>query len=136
MRRYRDNWRSYATNAMRDYLRYKAVEKEAHSQKITAQYNKGRAGGSGASRTTETAALRSGLTRQQERELDAVERAVRSTRRGPDGKLRVKVVEMVYFRGTHTIEGAAQSVHVSYSTAWRWTDNFIRLVGQNLGCES
>lgn len=134
MNRYNDNWRAYAINSMRDYYRYKAMKKAAQSTRITAQYNKGR-GGSGISRTTEQAAMRSGLTRQQEKELDAVERAIGSTRRGPDGKIRVKVVELVYLRGTHTIEGAAQIVHVSYKTAWRWTDNFIRLVGKNLGCE-
>ena len=134
MNRYNDNWRVYAINSMRDYYRYKAMKKAAQSTRITAQYNKGR-GGSGISRTTESAAMRTGLTRQQEKELDAVERAIGSTRRGPDGKIRVKVVELVYFRGSHTIEGAAQIVHVSYKTAWRWTDNFIRLVGKNLGCE-
>jgi len=132
--RYNDNWRVYAINSMRDYYRYKAMKKAAQSTRITAQYNKGK-GGSGISRTTESAAMRTGLTRQQEKELDAVERAIGSTRRGPDGKIRVKVVELVYFRGSHTIEGAAQIVHVSYKTAWRWTDNFIRLVGKNLGCE-
>ena len=130
----RDNWRPYVINVLRDYLLYKRIDREAHSQKITAQYNKGR-GGSGASRTTETAALRTGLTRQQERELEAVEKAIRSTRRGPDGKIRLKVVELVYFRDTHTIEGAAQQVHVSYWTAQKWTDSFIRLVGKNLGLE-
>ena len=134
MNRYNDNWRSYAINAMRDYLRYKRIRKEAQSQKITAQFNKGR-GGSGVSRTTESAALRSGLTRQQEREFEAVDRALRCARHLPDGKLRVKVVEMVYLRGTHTIEGAARNVHVSYTTAWRWTDTFIREVGRNLGCD-
>ena len=134
MNRPNDNWRPWVLNVMRDYYFFKRIEKEAHSQKITAQYNKGR-GGSGVGRNTESAALRTGLTRQQEKELEAVERAVRATRRGPDGKLRVKVVEMVYFRGTHTIDGAAQNVHVSYQTAWRWTDNFIRMVGKNLGCE-
>ena len=130
----RDNWRPYVINVLRDYYAYKRIEKEAHSQRVTAQFNKGRGGG-GASRTTEQAALRSGLTRQQERELEAVEKAVRSTRQGPDGKLRVKVVEMVYFRGTHTIEGAAQQVYVCYNTAWLWTDRFIRLVGKYLGLE-
>ena len=134
MNRYNDNWRNYAVNSMRDYYRYRDMKRAAQSTRVTAQYNKGRGGG-GTSRTTESAALRTGLTRQQEREFDAVEKAVKATRRGPDGKLRVKVVEMVYFRGTHSIEGAAQIVHVGYSTAWRWTDNFIRLVGKNLGCE-
>lgn len=130
----RDNWRPYVINVLRDYYAYRKIDREAHSQRVTAQYNKGRGGG-GASRTTEQAALRSGLTRQQERELEAVERAVKNTRRGPDGKLRLKVVEMVYFRDTHTIEGAAQQVHVSYSTAWRWVDYFVRTVGKNLGLE-
>ena len=134
MNRPNDNWRPWVLNVMRDYYYFKRIEKEAHSQKVTAQFNKGRGGG-GVGRNTEAAALRTGLTRQQEKELEAVEKAVRVTRRGPDGKLRVKVVEMVYFRGTHTIDGAAQNVHVSYQTAWRWTDNFIRMVGKNLGCE-
>ena len=131
----RDNWRPWVINVLRDYYLFKRIEKEAHSIRVTAQYNKCRGGG-GTSRTTEQAALRSGLTRQQERELDAVEKAIKTTRRGADGKVRMKVVELVYFRGTHTIEGAAQTVHVSYTTAWRWTDNFVRLVGKYLGCES
>lgn len=130
----RDNWRPYVINVLRDYPVYRRIERESHNQRITTQYNKGRGSG-GASRTTEVAALRTGLTRQQERELDAVERAIRSTRRGPDGKIRVRVVELVYFRGTYTIEGAAQQVHVSYWTAQKWTDRFIRSVGENLGLE-
>ena len=134
MNRYRDNWRTYAVNAMRDYYRSREIKKAAQNTRVTAQYNKGRGGG-GPSRTTENAALRTGLTRQQEKELEAVEAALKSTRKGPDGKIRVKVVELVYLRGTHTIDGAAYQVHVSYSTAWRWTDNFIRIVGKNLGCE-
>lgn len=133
-RRYSDNWRYYVVNAMRDYLRYREIRKAAQNQRITAQFNKGR-GGKGVSRTTESAALRTGLTRQQEKEFDAVDRAIHSTRHLPDGKLRVKVVDLVYLRGTHTIDGAAQIVHVSYRTARRWTDSFIREVGKNLGCE-
>ncbi len=134
MSRPRDNWRPYVINVLRDYYPFRRIAQEAHSQRITAQFNKGRGGG-GVGRNTEIAALRTGLTRQQERELDAVERAVKSTRRGPDGKIRMRVVELVYFRGTHTIEGAAQQVYVSYMTAWRWCDGFIRLVGKNLGLE-
>lgn len=131
----RDNWRPYVINVLRDYYAYKRIEKESHSTRMTAQYNKGRAGGRGVSRTTEQAALRTGLTRQQERELNAVEKAIKITRGGPDGKIRVKVVELVYFRDTHTIEGAAQQVHVSYWTAQKWTDTFIRTVAKNLGLE-
>ena len=131
----RDNWRPWVINVLRDYYLFKRIERESHSVRVTAQYNKGRGGG-GTCRTTESAALRTGLTHQQSRELEAIEKAVKTTRRGPDGKLRVRVVEMVYFRGTHTIEGAAQQVHVSYTTAWRWTDSFVRLVGKYLGCES
>lgn len=130
----RDNWRPYVTNALRDYYSYRLIAKEAHSMSITAHYNKGR-GSREASRTTEQAALRTGLTRQQQRELDAIERARSTTRQGPDGKIRLKVVELVYFRGTHTIEGAAMQVHVSYNTAWRWTDSFIRLTAKYLGLD-
>lgn len=130
----RDNWRPYVINALYDYYRYKDIVRQAHTQRVTAQYNKGRSGG-GATRTTEAVALRSGLTRQQEKELQAIEKALKTTRRGPDGKIRVRIIEMIYFRNTHTIEGAAQQVHVSYSTAWRWADTFVRLVGKNLGLD-
>ena len=128
----RDNWRPYVINALRDYYAYRDIVKQAQTQRITAQFNKGRGGGN-VSRTTELVALRTGLTPQQQIEYDAIERAVRNTRNGPDGKIRVKVVEMVYFRSTHTIEGAAQQVHVSYNTAWKWTDGFIRQTAKYLG---
>lgn len=134
MSRPRDNWRPYVINVLRDYYSFRRAKAEAHGQRITAQFKKGRGGG-GTGRSTEEAALRCGLTRQQERELDAVERAVRATSREPDGRARLRVVELVYFRGTHTIEGAAKLAHVSYITAWRWCDRFIRRTGENLGLE-
>ena len=131
----RDNWRPYVINVLKDYLAYRRIDRDAHSQRVTAQYNKGGRGGSGVSRSAEAAALRSGLTKQQQREYEAVERALKRTRSGPDGKERVRAVELVYFRRSHTIEGAAQQLHVSYMTAWKWTDSFIRLVAMYLDLE-
>ena len=37
----RDNWRPYVINALYDYYRYKDLVRQAHTQRVTAQYNKG-----------------------------------------------------------------------------------------------
>ncbi len=75
------------------------------------------------------------LTRQQARELDAVQRAIEATKAKPEGDLHLRVVDMVYLTGGNTLRETAAAVFVSYKTAVKWTDAFIRLVGKNLGLE-
>lgn len=67
------------------------------------------------------------------REYEAVRKAVESTRKKPDGEDRMKVVELVLFKGTHLVPGAALKVPCSERTAKQWHGDFIREVAKNYG---
>lgn len=69
-----------------------------------------------------------------EDETRAVKTAVEETKRLLDGCDRMKVIEMVFFKKTHTLQGAALNVPCSYETAKRWTQQFIRLVAKSFEC--
>lgn len=51
----------------------------------------------------------------------------------PDGDMRRRAVDLIYFKKTSTIDGAALSLHVSRSTIKRWTTSFIYAVGKHAG---
>ena len=124
----RDNWRPWVLSALRDYPTYKAIVDDAQAQSVTTKYNKGR-GGSGINRSTELAALRSGLTGEQLREYEAITNALEEISTLPYGKQRVRLVKLVYFsRNRKTIAGAAQMVFTSERTARRWNDDMIHAV--------
>lgn len=67
------------------------------------------------------------------RELEAVRQAIDETLTMPNGKERLEMVRLVFWKKTHTLEGAAIKCHVSYVTARRWHGEFIRLVGKTFG---
>lgn len=67
------------------------------------------------------------------RERESVRRAIQQTRALSDGPDREKVVELVFFKQTHTLEGAARMVPCGYETAKRWAQQFIKLVAKNYG---
>lgn len=69
-----------------------------------------------------------------EEETKAVRIAVEETNRLLDGSDRMKVINMVFFKKTHTLQGAALNVPCSYETAKRWTQQFIRLVAKSFEC--
>lgn len=67
------------------------------------------------------------------RELEAVRRAIEETRTMPNGKERLEMVRLVFWKKTHTLEGAAMKCHVSYVTARRWHGEFIKRTAQVFG---
>ena len=78
------------------------------------------------------AALRE-LPEINRRELEAVRRAIEETRAMPNGEERLEMVRLVFWKRTHTLEGAAMKCHVSYVTARRWHGEFIKGVAQTFG---
>lgn len=82
----------------------------------------GRGGGSG--RGAEDAALRS-LPPGDQAAHDAVERALRMLRTLRTADKRRRLVELVYFRRTHTILGAGVALEVSEETAQQWAREFL-----------
>ena len=89
-------------------------------------------GGSGPGRTTEQLALRT-LPPVEQRDHDAVWSAICRTEGLPDGKDRLKIIELVHWKGSHTLTGASAVVHVSDSTAKRWQRDFFLLVARSCG---
>jgi len=69
-------------------------------------------------------------------ETRAVKAAIEETELLPDGADRMKVIRMVFFRETHTLQGAALNVPCSYETAKRWTQQFIKAVARAFSCGS
>ena len=131
-------WRKDTRAVIRRYPELKRRERDLKDSSAVANYGE-RAkigneivnvilpGGGTASRTTEDIALRS-LPPDDQRALDAVSNAIETTMRYRNGDLRVRIIDMVYWRQTHTLEGAALAVHVSPQTAQEWNSAFIELV--------
>jgi hypothetical protein len=54
------------------------------------------------------------------RETDAIDRALDRQREYYNGEARVKMVELVYFKGTHTLAGAAVATGYAEETVKKW----------------
>lgn len=88
--------------------------------------------GTDVNRAAESVALRE-LPFEDMKEYLAVEKTIRDTMRYPNGADRVKLIEMVFFKRTHTLHGAAMALFVSYGTAKNWHNKFIERTAENFG---
>lgn len=68
-----------------------------------------------------------------EEERNAIESAINETLVLTDGKDRIKVIDLVFFKGTHKLAGAAMQVPCSIDTAQKYHADFIRLLGEKRG---
>ncbi|MCC8064801.1 MAG: hypothetical protein LIO70_06950 [Clostridiales bacterium] len=130
MSRPRYRWWGYVKSVVRTYPEHRARLAELRRPSLSGT---GGGGGScGASRATEAAATRE-LPRDEMREYEAVEQAIQATRALPNGGLRLDIIELVYFRQSHTLRGAADTVGYSYGHAKRVQEAFLLSVAENLG---
>lgn len=127
----REIWWAYAKAMIRAYPTRKKEYDALHAQTVTADLS-GMPRGGGASRTTETIALRQ-LPPTRQREYDAVRKAINITRRKPDGAARLKVIELVYWKKSHNIAGAALKIPCHEQTAKDYHRDFIYLVADCYG---
>lgn len=73
----------------------------------------------------------SGNLTEQERE--AIDKAIDATLSMDSGMERMRIVELVFWKRTHTLEGAALQIPVSYETACKWHRSFLYLVAEQRG---
>lgn len=131
MSRPRYAWWSYVKAIIRNYPQMREDYRELHTQASTANYT-GMPRSGLAARRTEVIAIRE-LPTTRQREYEAVRRAVAVTERMTCGLDRLKIIDLVLWRRSHTLEGAALMVPCGIATAKRWHGDFIRLVAANYG---
>ena len=125
----RYDWWSYVKGMIRRYPELCAKEKALHDVSLSPN-NSGMPTGKGKhSDPTADAALRE-LPEINRREMEAVRKAIEETRRLDTGEERLRMIRLVFWDRTHTLEGAAMTCHVSYVTARRWHGKFIRCVAE------
>ena len=73
------------------------------------------------------------LDGKEAEEQAAVNRAIQKTKNKPDATARLMLIDLVFFRQTHTLDGAAQEVACSERTARRWSSEFIKMVAKERG---
>lgn len=69
------------------------------------------------------------------KENEAVRAAVEQTEALPDGAERLAIIDMVFWKQTHTLAGAAMQVPCSYDTAQQYHADFIKAVARNFKCD-
>jgi hypothetical protein len=116
---------------IRAYPARKREYEQLHEQSVTANIS-GMPGSGEVSRGTEDIAIRQ-LPYTRQREYEAVKRAVEATQRRENGKERLRIIDLVYWKRSHTLEGAALSVGYGYDRARQLHGEFVRLVAANYG---
>lgn len=122
----RERWWGYVKNMIRAYPALKQQYDALHTQTVTADLS-GLPRGGGAARTTEMIALRQ-LPPGDQRDYEAITKAIEITRQMPNGNTILKIIDLVYWKGRCDLDGAAEAVHVAEITAKRYHGDFIRLV--------
>lgn len=125
-------WRREAKRALYDYPR---IRRKQGAQMITPNYA-GVAVQHAPTRTTETAALSAAMSDREERVVRAVELALEMQRHYHNADARLLMVQLVYWRRTHTLEGAALEAHYSVEAVKRWNTEILTAVYVGLKKES
>ncbi len=127
----REDWWDYTKKIIRSYPKLERKLDSVGETPCIPVYGAGGGHGGRISNPVERAVV-DRLTDQEQRRYDAVSAALEETGRMRDGQQRIRLIERVYFRRSHTLYGAAQEVPVSEITAKRWNGQFVRLVAEKL----
>lgn len=125
---------SYVKSILREYPKLKKLIETPLEPRITAPINPSDGGrGSMISNPTEACVIHD-IPRNLQRKYDAIERAIeRTVYEHPDDYIeRLLVIDLVYWRQTHTIEGASLRVPCHRNTACAWQAEFIKIVAEEL----
>lgn len=131
MSHYRHWWYPNISRALKAYPSLIAKKDDIQRLNIIAKYS-GEPSGGGASRSTEEIAIRD-LPPAEAALVDAISSAMDEISRRRDGDYIVRLIDLVYFRQTHTIQSAAAVLNMSEKTARRRHGDFIILTARKLG---
>lgn len=131
MSKYRHWWRPTVEKALKQYPQLKAMKADLQSGSVTANYS-GMPRSGGVSRTTEVLGTKH-LSQQEELLIYAVDRTIKEISRHRDGADVLKIVDMVDFKQSHTMEGAALALYMHRVTASDKRTRFVDMVGKYMG---
>ena len=123
----RYGWWGYIKYVIRDYPYLRERYNLLHEQSITANTSGMPGSGGGVSRGVESIAIKE-LPKPNQLEYDAVRRAVAVTERMRTGNDRLHLIDLVFWKQSHTLGGAAVASNISYDTAVGYHRDFIMLV--------
>ncbi len=132
MSRPRYYWWSYVRAMVRNYPTLKASLEELHQVKVTAVYGGEGGGGGGISKPTELTAIRE-LPTTQQREYEAVKRALAFYGDKSYGEDFLRFVSLYYWQRRGTIAAVARRLGYEAITIRQWNRTFIRAVAKNYG---
>lgn len=127
--RYR--WWGYVKNVIYAYPYLKSQCEAPVHMPITAQHSL-TPPKTGAERKIENAVSKR-VSSNDYAEYEAVLKTVRETVRLDTGEARLTIIDLVYWKRSHTLAGAGMQVGYSYRQARRMQGQFIKLVAKNLG---
>lgn len=128
----RYDWWSYVKGMIRRYPELCARQEELRQPRLSPDLSGMPHGRGRNSDPVADAALRE-LPKINQREMEAVRKAIAETQKLDTGEERLRMIRLVFWDRTHTLEGAAQKIHISYVTAKRWHGEFIRIVAMAFG---
>ena len=123
---------SYVKAIIKEYPELKREAEKPREQRVTSFFRNGGRSGRIANPTEEC--VIHDLPPKKQRKYDAVSAAIEKTRLlHPDSAgQRLLIIDLVYWKQSHTIEGAAMKVPCHRNAAGRWQAEFIRLVADEL----
>lgn len=127
----RYDWWGYCKGMIKRYPLLAAEREALRDPNLIADYSGQPRGGSPGNPTAHGACRT--LPGVKEREYQAVADAIQITMNWRDGKDRLELIELMFWARSHTLEGAARELHISYATARRWHTEFIRNVARQFG---
>lgn len=135
MPRSRNGWWSHAKSIIKEFPALQREHDAVLDPRVTARPSGSSGGKSGGTPNSQVElCVIHDLPKAKQKKYDAVMFAIEQTRaRHPsDYKPRMKVIDLVYWRRTHTIEGAALNIPCSKNTAAAWQAEFVKLVGESM----
>lgn len=127
----RYDWWPYVKAVIRKYPRLQADLAELQTTSVVAGYS-GMPRGGGVSDPVASAAMRM-LPMDEQREYEAVTKAIERTRMKPNGAIILRMLQLYYWDQTHTLDGAGLASGYQTSQAKAIHGEFVRLVAKNLG---
>lgn len=127
----RYKWWGYIKAVIRSYPGLKREYEDLHEQSITANLS-GMPGGGGVSRGTEDIAVRE-LPYTKQREYEAVRRAIEHTKQLKNGEERIAIIDLMYWKNSHTLAGAGLKVGYGYDRAKQIHKEFVMCVAAFYG---